>query len=227
MPTRTQQGDILSIAYLSHGDTKHIALFPANPEECFYLTVEAFDLTERFQTPVFVVSDLDIGMNDWMCNRFAWDDAYRPDRGQVLGPAELDRVQKFSRYLDTDGDGIAARTLPGAHPRGGYFTRGSGHDKNAAYTEDSAEYLEVVDRLARKLETASTAVPAPEVHNQSDASAADIGIISIGGCHSAVLEALDRLRASGQSVDYMRIRAFPFASSVRSFIDAHERCYVV
>jgi len=227
MPTRTQQGDILSIAYLSHGDTKHIALFPANPEECFYLAVEAFDLTERFQTPVFVVSDLDIGMNDWMCNRFAWDDAYRPDRGKVLGPAELDRVQKFSRYLDTDGDGIAARTLPGAHPRGGYFTRGSGHDKNAAYTEDSAEYLEVVDRLARKLETAATAVPAPEVHNQSDAAAADIGIISIGGCHSAVLEALDRLRASGQSVDYMRIRAFPFASSVRAFIDAHERCYVV
>jgi 2-oxoglutarate ferredoxin oxidoreductase subunit alpha len=227
MPTRTQQGDILSIAYLSHGDTKHIALFPANPEECFYLTVEAFDLAERFQTPVFVVSDLDIGMNDWMCNKFAWDDAYRPDRGKVLGPAELDRVQKFSRYLDTDGDGIAARTLPGAHPRGGYFTRGSGHDKNAAYTEDSAEYLEVVDRLARKLETASTAVPAPELHNQSDAAAAEIGIISLGGCHSAVLEALDRLRAAGHSVDYMRIRAFPFASSARAFIDAHERCYVV
>jgi 2-oxoglutarate ferredoxin oxidoreductase subunit alpha len=227
MPTRTQQGDILSIAYLSHGDTKHIALFPANPEECFYLAVEAFDLTERFQTPVFVVSDLDIGMNDWMCNKFAWDDDYRPDRGKVLGPAELDRVQKFSRYLDTDGDGIAARTLPGTHPRGGYFTRGSGHDKNAAYTEDSADYLEVVDRLARKLETAATAVPAPELHNQSDTAAADIGIISLGGCHSAVLEALDRLRTAGHSVDYMRIRAFPFASSVRAFIDAHERCYVV
>ena len=227
MPTRTQQGDLLSIAYLSHGDTKHIALFPANPEECFYLAVQAFDLAERFQTPVFVVSDLDIGMNDWMCNKFAWDDAYRPDRGKVLGPAELDRVQKFSRYLDVDGDGIAARTLPGAHPRGGYFTRGSGHDKNAAYTEDSAEYLEVVDRLTRKLATAANAVPAPEMHNQSEGVAAEIGIISVGGCHSAVLEAIDRLRAAGQSVDYMRIRAFPFPASVRSFIDAHERCYVV
>ncbi|HVE34101.1 MAG TPA: 2-oxoacid:acceptor oxidoreductase subunit alpha [Gemmatimonadaceae bacterium] len=227
MPTRTQQGDLLSIAYLSHGDTKHIALFPANPEECFYLAVDAFDLAERFQTPVFVVSDLDIGMNDWMCKRFTWDDSYRPDRGKVLGPAELDRVQKFSRYLDTDGDGIAARTLPGAHPRGGYFTRGSGHDKNAAYTEDSAEYLEVVDRLARKLATAANEVPAPDFHNQSAGAAAEIGIISVGGCHSAVLEALDRLRANGHSADYMRIRAFPFASSVREFIDAHERCYVV
>jgi 2-oxoglutarate/2-oxoacid ferredoxin oxidoreductase subunit alpha len=227
MPTRTQQGDLLSIAYLSHGDTKHIALFPANPEECFHLAVEAFDLAERFQTPVFVVSDLDIGMNDWMCKRFTWDDAYRPDRGKVLGPAELDRVQKFARYTDVDGDGIAARTLPGAHPRGGYFTRGSGHDKNAAYTEDSAEYLEVVDRLARKLATAATEVPAPELHNQSDSVAGDIGIISVGGCHSAMLEALDRLRAAGHSVDYMRIRAFPFGSSVRAFIEAHERCYVV
>ena len=227
MPTRTQQGDLLSIAYLSHGDTKHIALFPANPEECFYLAVNAFDLAERFQTPVFVVSDLDIGMNDWMCNKFSWDDSYRPDRGKVLGPAELDRVQKFSRYLDVDGDGVAARTLPGAHPRGGYFTRGSGHDKNAAYTEDSAEYLEVVDRLARKLVTAASAVPAPELHNQSDGDAAEIGIISVGGCHSAVLEALDRLRAAGHSVDYMRIRAFPFPPSVRDFIETHERCYVV
>ena len=152
---------------------------------------------------------------------------YRPDRGKVLGPAELDRVQKFSRYLDMDGDGIAARTLPGAHPRGGYFTRGSGHDKNAAYTEDSAEYLEVVDRLARKIATAATAVPAPELHNQSDKVAGEIGIISIGGCHAAVLEAVDMLRAAGDSVDYMRIRAFPFAPSVRAFIDAHERCYVV
>jgi len=227
MPTRTQQGDLLSIAYLSHGDTKHIALFPANPEECFYLAVNAFDLAERFQTPVFVVSDLDIGMNDWMCNKFSWDDSYRPDRGKVLGPAELDRVQKFARYTDVDGDGIAARTLPGAHPRGGYFTRGSGHDKNAAYTEDSAEYLEVVDRLSRKLATAATMVPAPEMHNQSEGTAGEIGIISLGGCHSAVLEALDRLRAAGHSADYMRIRAFPFPPSVKAFINAHERCYVV
>jgi 2-oxoglutarate ferredoxin oxidoreductase subunit alpha len=228
MPTRTQQGDLLSIAYLSHGDTKHIALFPANPEECFYLAADAFDLTERFQTPVFVVSDLDIGMNDWMCRRLVWDDARKPDRGKVLGAEELERIQKFSRYLDVDGDGIAARTLPGVHPRGGYFTRGSGHDKHAIYTEDSAAYQEVVDRLARKLETASHLVPSPELHLQSgNGTAAPTGIISIGGCHGAVLEAVDRLRAAGRSVDYMRIRAFPFAPSVKAFIEAHEPCYVV
>src|SRR4029079_16187486 len=132
-------------------------------------------------------------------------DGYRPDRGKVLGPAELDRGQQFARYTDVDGDRLAARTRPRAHPRGGYFTRGSGHDKNAAYTEDSAEYLEVVDRLARKLATAADEVPAPEFLNQSDSVAAEIGMISVGGCHSAILEALDRLRAAGHSVDYMRI----------------------
>jgi 2-oxoglutarate ferredoxin oxidoreductase subunit alpha len=228
MPTRTQQGDLLSIAYLSHGDTKHIALFPANPEECFYLGAQAFDLAERFQTPVFVVSDLDIGMNDWMCKRFTWDDAYRPDRGKVLGAEELEHIQRFSRYLDVDGDGIAARTYPGVSPRGGYFTRGSGHTKHATYTEDAAEYLEVVDRLSKKLETAAMAVPAPELNLQGgNGSAASIGIISLGGCHAAVLEAVDRLRSSGQSVDYMRLRAFPFPPSVRAFIEAHPRCYVV
>jgi 2-oxoglutarate ferredoxin oxidoreductase subunit alpha len=227
MPTRTQQGDLLSIAYLSHGDTKHIALFPANPEECFYLAVEAFNLSERFQTPVFVVSDLDIGMNDWMCSRLKWDDSYRPDRGKVLSADDLEKIQKFSRYADVDGDGIAARSLPGVHPRGGYFTRGSGHDKHAAYTEDSADYQEVVDRLARKLVTAASAVPAPEMHLESQTRAAEIGLVSIGGCHAAVLEAVDRLRRSGLSVDYMRIRAFPFAPSVRAFIESHERCFVV
>ena len=227
MPTRTQQGDLLSIAYLSHGDTKHIALFPANPEECFYLAVTAFDLAERFQTPVFVVSDLDIGMNDWMCPRLKWDDAYRPDRGKVLGDAELALLKRFSRYNDVDGDGIAARTLPGVSPRGGYFTRGSGHDKHAAYTEDSDEYQEVVDRLARKLATAATMVPAPEMHVESESRSAEVGIISLGGCHAAVLEAVDRLRGDGLSVDYMRIRAFPFPASVRAFIQAHTRCYVV
>ena len=228
MPTRTQQGDLLSIAYLSHGDTKHIALFPANPEECFYLSVEAFDLAERFQTPVFVVSDLDIGMNDWMCRRFKWDDNYKPDRGKVLTAAELDRIERFSRYHDTDGDGIAARTLPGVHPRGGYFTRGSGHTKHATYTEDSDEYQEVIDRLARKLDTASRAVPAPELYMEgNNGSSAPIGIISIGGCHGAVLEARDRLRAAGHAVDYMRIRAFPFAPSVKQFLESHPKCYVV
>ena len=227
MPTRTQQGDLLSIAYLSHGDTKHIVLFPANPEECFYLAAEAFNLTERFQTPVFVVSDLDIGMNDWMCARLEWDDSYRPDRGKVLSAEELEKIQKFSRYADSNGDGIAARSLPGVHPKGGYFTRGSGHDKHATYTEDAADYQEVVDRLARKLLTAASAAPAPEMHLESAQRTAEIGIVSIGGCHAAVLEAVDRLRHNGLSVDYMRIRAFPFAPSVRVFVESHERCFVV
>jgi 2-oxoglutarate/2-oxoacid ferredoxin oxidoreductase subunit alpha len=162
-----------------------------------------------------------------MCPTLKWDDSYRPDRGKVLDAHALERIQRFSRYFDIDGDGIAARTLPGTSPKGGYFTRGSGHDKHAIYTEDSDAYMEVVDRLARKLVTASTAVPAPEFHVQNDGGAADIGIISIGGCHAAVLEAVDRLRHDGRSVDYMRVRAFPFAASVREFIESHSRCYVV
>src|SRR6185503_5690042 len=227
MPTRTQQGDLLPIAYLSHGDTKHIALFPANPEECFYFAVAAFDLTERFQTPVFVVSDLDIGMNDWMCRKLAWDDRYRPDRGKVLGAEELEKVERFSRYLDVDGDGVAARSLPGVHPKGGYFTRGSGHTKHATYTEDAAEYQEVVDRLAKKLETASLHVPAPALDLQQEGATAPIGVISLGGCHGAVSEAVTRLRAEGLALDYMRLRAFPFPPSVKAFIEAHETVYVV
>ncbi len=227
MPTRTQQSDLLSVAYASHGDTKHIALFPANPEECFYLTVKAFDLSERFQTPVFVVSDLDIGMNDWMCRRLHWDDAYRPDRGKVIGAAELEQATaRFSRYLDRDGDGIAARSLPGVHSRGAYFTRGSGHDQHAAYTEDAAEYQEVMDRLTRKLATAARAVPAPEIDTQQGLSA-EIGIVSLGGTHAAVREAVDRLRERGIAVDYMRIIGFPFDAAVLAFLQAHPTCFVV
>jgi 2-oxoglutarate ferredoxin oxidoreductase subunit alpha len=230
MPTRTQQGDLLSIAYLSHGDTKHIALFPANPEECFYNAVQAFDLAERFQTPVFVVSDLDIGMNDWMCRKLAWDDGYRPDRGKVLGAEELEKLERFSRYQDggPNGDGIAPRSLPGVHPKGGYFTRGSGHTKHATYTEDAAEYREVVDRLVRKLETAALQVPAPEIALDSRGDGVPaIGLVSLGGCHGAVSEAVQRLRQWGERVDYMRIRAFPFAPSVRAFIESHTTCFVV
>jgi 2-oxoglutarate/2-oxoacid ferredoxin oxidoreductase subunit alpha len=223
MPTRTQQSDLLSIAYLSHGDTKHIALFPANPEECFSMAVEAFDLTERFQTPVFVVSDLDIGMNDWMTRRLQWDDSFTPDRGKVLGADELEAIEKFARYTDADGDGIAARSLPGVHAKGAYFTRGSGHTKDATYTEDAFEYCEVMTRLKKKLATAAMEVPAPEVHGRGS----DVGIISIGGCHAAVREAVDLLRAGGVSVDYMRIRAFPFGPGVAEFIESHDRCFVV
>jgi 2-oxoglutarate ferredoxin oxidoreductase subunit alpha len=244
MPTRTQQADLLSIAYLSHGDTKHIALFPWSPEECFYFAVKAFDLAERFQTPVFVVSDLDIGMNDWMCPRLTWDDGYQPDRGKVLTAEELEGLKtRFSRYLDVDGDGIAARSLPGVHAKGAYFTRGSGHDKHAAYTEDSAEYQEVVDRLSRKLAGAAEALPAAEIrwaggggrkaeYPESLPSAlrpppSEVGIVTLGGCHAAVVEAIEKLRAQGVQADYMRIRAFPFARAVRDFIEAHERCFVV
>jgi 2-oxoglutarate ferredoxin oxidoreductase subunit alpha len=224
MPTRTQQADLISMAYASHGDTKHIILFPSNPEDCFTLGPVAFDLAERFQTPVFVASDLDIGMNDWMCRRLSWDDSYRPDRGKVLGPAELEHVKKFSRYLDVDGDGIAARTLPGSHPAGGYFVRGSGHDKHGAYTEDSDAYQEVVDRLRRKFATAAESVPAPEIRRQAGA---DVGIVSLGGTHNAVLEAIDRLRDQGVTADYMRIRAFPFGARVREFLDTYSTVFVV
>jgi len=224
MPTRTQQADLLSIAYASHGDTKHIALFPANPEECFYMATEAFDLAERFQTPVFVVSDLDIGMNDWMCKRLTWDDNYRPDRGKVLSAEEVAALPKFSRYVDVEGDGIAPRTLPGVHPKGAYFTRGSGHDRHGAYTEDAAAYRDVVDRLAKKLALAAEVVPAPEIVTQPNA---EIGIVSLGGCHAAVTEALDRLRDQGVACDYLRVRAFPFAASITEFLKSHSQIFVV
>ncbi|NJD19437.1 MAG: 2-oxoacid:acceptor oxidoreductase subunit alpha, partial [Gemmatimonadetes bacterium] len=164
MPTRTQQGDLILTAYASHGDAKHIALYPADPKECFEFAVAAFDLAERFQTPVFLISDLDIGMNDWVIPRLEWDDAYRPDRGKVLSAEELEKAKSFFRYLDVDGDGIPYRTLPGEHPKGAYFTRGSGHDKYGRYTEDDAAYVEVVDRIARKVASAADRVPAPEVH---------------------------------------------------------------
>jgi 2-oxoglutarate ferredoxin oxidoreductase subunit alpha len=224
MPTRTQQGDLLLAAYASHGDTKHIVLFPANPEECFYFAVQAFDLAERFQTPVFMLSDLDIGMNDWLTPRLRWDDAYRPDRGKALDASALERIQKFHRYLDVDGDGIAARTLPGVHPKGSYFTRGSGHNKFGGYTEDSAEYVEVMERLARKLKNAAAALPAPEIRRTEGA---ELGIVTVGGCRAAVLEAVDRLQEQGVRLDYMRVRGFPFAEPVREFLAQHELNFVV
>ena len=224
MPTRTQQADLMSLAYASHGDTKHIILFPCNPEECFYMSVQAFDIADRFQTPVFVASDLDIGMNDWMCKRLTWDDSFRPDRGKCLTADELESVKKFSRYVDAEGDGIAARSLPGVHGHGAYFVRGSGHDKHGTYTEDADAYQEVVDRLARKLKLAATAIPAPEVRN---VAGAEVGIVSLGGCHAAVLEAIDRLSAMGIAADYMRVKAFPFGPQVREFLDAHPMNFVV
>ena len=224
MPTRTQQADLFSLAYASHGDTKHLIVFPANPGEAFEMSVQAFDLAERFQTPVFVATDLDIGMNDWMVKRFQWDDSYRPDRGKVLDAAALEKIQKFSRYLDADGDGIAARTLPGVGGKGAYFVRGSGHDKHAAYTEDSDAYQELVDRLKRKFEGAATAVPAPVFTRQAGA---EIGLVTIGGCDAAVREAADRLAEQGLAVNVMRIRGFPFSAEVKAFVDEHERVFVI
>jgi 2-oxoglutarate ferredoxin oxidoreductase subunit alpha len=224
MPTRTQQADLLSLAYASHGDTKHLVLFPADPRECFEMAVQSFDLAERFQTPVFVASDLDIGMNDWMVKRFTWDDSYRPDRGKVLDAEALAQVQKFSRYLDVDGDGIAARTLPGVGGKGAYFVRGSGHDKHAAYTEDSDAYQEVVDRLKRKFAHAAEAMPAPAIRRRAGA---EVGLVTIGGCDAAVREAADRLEGQGIAVDVMRIRGFPFGAEVAAFLGEHEHTFVI
>jgi len=224
MPTRTQQGDLLLCAYASHGDTRHICLYPADPGECFTMAVQAFDLAERYQTPVFVLSDLDIGMNDWVCRKFEWDDSYRPDRGKVLDAETLEKMDAFYRYLDTDGDGIAARSLPGVHPRGAYFTRGSGHDRYGRYTEDSDAYRDVMDRIARKVDGAADAVPAPVLRRKDNAK---YGFISLGGCDAAVREAQDYLAARGVPVDYMRVRGFPFPASVEEFIRGHERCFVI
>ncbi|MBV8853416.1 MAG: hypothetical protein JOY91_08440, partial [Sinobacteraceae bacterium] len=210
-------------AYASHGDTRHVCLYPANPEECFYLAAQAFDLTERLQTPVLVLSDIDIGMNDWMCRELKWDDSYHPDRGKILGKDEVLRLEKFYRFLDKDGDGIPYRTLPGVHPKAAYFARGSGHTQYGVYTEDSVEYQIVLDRLLKKWETAKQLVPQPLI----DGTHNKLGLVSVGSCDGAVLEALDVLRGTGVQIDYMRVRAFPFGEEVERFLAAHELLFVV
>jgi 2-oxoglutarate ferredoxin oxidoreductase subunit alpha len=224
MPTRTQQCDLMSAAYASHGDTKQVCLYPSNPEECFYMAVQAFDLAERLQTPVLVLSDLDIGMNDWMCRELKWDDAWQPDRGKVLGKEELEKMDKFYRYLDKDEDGIPYRTFPGVHRKGAYFTRGSGHTQLGTYTEDSAEYQIVLDRLTRKFQTAKRYVPRPVIEQDPRT---DIAIVSIGSSDGAVHEALDILRARGVPMNYMRVRAFPFSEEVEKFLAEHRLLFIV
>jgi 2-oxoglutarate ferredoxin oxidoreductase subunit alpha len=224
MPTRTQQCDVMACAYASHGDTRHVCLYPANPEECFYMAAQAFDLAERLQTPVFVLSDIDIGMNDWMCKELHWDDAWRPDRGKVLDKEALLKLEKFHRFFDQDGDGIAARTLPGVHPKGAYFTRGSGHSQYGGYTEDSHEYQIVLDRLLRKWDTAKTLVPRALIDTTAGA---EIGIVSLGSCDGAIREALGVLRAQDVHVDYMRVRGFPFGAEVEQFLAQHRLLFVV
>jgi 2-oxoglutarate ferredoxin oxidoreductase subunit alpha len=225
MPTRTQQCDLLLAAYASHGDTRHVLLFPANPEECFYMAAQSFDLAERLQTPVMVLLDLDIGMNDWMCPSLEWDDNYQPDRGKVLSREEIEKLEKFQRYLDKDGDGIPYRTLPGVHRKGAYFTRGSGHNQFGGYTEDAHDYQVVLDRLRRKFDTAKTLVPKPIFEGRNSH---DIGVISVGSCDGAVREALDTLkRRGGIQADYMRVRGFPFGQEVEEFLAAHTTIFVV
>ncbi|MGC9158180.1 MAG: 2-oxoacid:acceptor oxidoreductase subunit alpha [Terracidiphilus sp.] len=225
MPTRTQQADLLSAAFLSHGDTKHILLLPGSVKECYELTIEAFDLAERLQTPVFVLSDLDLGMNDWMSEPFEYP--RKPlDRGKVLSAEDVERMGGFARYRDVDGDGIGWRTLPGTrHPQASYFTRGSGHNDAALYTEKPGEYQEVMDRLARKFEHARTLVPAPVTVKNEGAKA---GFIAFGSTDCALRESLDQIRKRyGQQVDYLRVRAYPFAPAVLDFVAGHERVYVV
>jgi len=225
MPTRTSQADLLSTAFLSHGDTKHIILLPGSVKECFELAYDAFDLAERLQTPVFVLSDLDLGMNNWMSDPFAYPQ--KPlDRGKVLTAEDLNRLGGFARYRDVDGDAIGWRTLPGTrHPKAAYFTRGSGHNDAAVYTEKPDEYVEVMERLLRKFEKARKLVPAPVVIKDGTSK---IGFLAFGSTDFALRESLDQIKAGyGLDVDYMRIRAYPFAHEIHDFVASHERIYVV
>jgi 2-oxoglutarate ferredoxin oxidoreductase subunit alpha len=225
MPTRTSQADLLSTAFLSHGDTKHIVLLPGNVKECFELGCMAFDLAERLQTPVFVLTDLDLGMNNWMSDPFVYPE--KPlDRGKVLTKEDLDKLGGFARYRDVDGDAIGWRTLPGTdHPKAAYFTRGSGHNDAAGYTEKPDEYVEVMDRLLRKFESARKLVPAPVVVKNG---ASKVGFIAYGTTDFALRESMDQIKKEyGKEVDYMRIRAYPFAHEIHDFVASHERVYVV
>ncbi len=226
MPTRTQQSDIISCAYASHGDTRHVLLFPADPAECFEFAIEAFDLAERVQTPIIVMSDLDIGMNDWTTRPLAMDPDRRFDRGKVLDADGLDAVERFGRYLDVDGDGIPYRTWPGTHPeKGAFFSRGTSHDEYAGYTEDGTVNVRVMERLLRKFDTARSLVPAP-VYGQ-DTLGATLGLIHFGSTGAAIPEALEMLTNRRIHVDSMRLRSFPFPTEVADFIRAHEKVFVV
>jgi 2-oxoglutarate ferredoxin oxidoreductase subunit alpha len=226
MPTRTQQSDILACAHASHGDTRHVLLLPADPRECFDFAAQALDLADRLQTPVFVMLDLDIGMQDWLVEPLAWDDARKMDRGKVMSAAELDAGRDFGRYLDVDGDGIPYRTYPGTHAaKGSYFTRGTTKDRYARYTEEGPAYVDNMQRLLRKFETAKTLLPKPVIE------AADVpttaGVIWFGSTGAAMAEALAELAHQGVHVDRMRLRGFPFDDAVADFIAAHEHVFVV
>ena len=238
LPTRTAQSDLLSTAFLSHGDTKHPILLPASVGECYEFAMTAFDVAERLQTPVFVLSDLDLGMNHWISDPFPYPEKL-PDRGKVLSKEDLDRLGSFSRYKDVEGDGIGYRTLPGTpHPSAAWFARGSGHNEHAQYSERPEDYVQNMDRLNRKWETARGVVPAPVLHPSTPTAGApgtpehsqnaDVGIIAFGSSHWAVVETLDQLRQEQEiAADYLRVRAYPFSSALDEFIAAHRRVYVV
>jgi len=225
MPTRTSQADLLSVAFLSHGDTKHVVLLPGSVKECFDFGYAAFDLAERLQTPIFVLSDLDLGMNNWMSDPFVYP-AKPLDRGKILTAEDLKRMGTFGRYEDVDGDGIGYRTLPGTdHPKAAYFTRGSGHNAKAGYTEKPEEYVEVMERLTRKFETARHMVPEPVVVRNGFSP---VGIVAYGTSDFAITEAMDELKKGyNYDVDYLRVRAYPFSDSLHEFVASHERIYVV
>jgi 2-oxoglutarate ferredoxin oxidoreductase subunit alpha len=226
MPTRTQQSDILEGAYASHGDTKHVLLFPSTPKECFEMTAESFDLAEGLQTPVIVMTDLDLGMNDHMTPPLVWDDKRQYKRGKVLDADALEKIEKFGRYLDVDKDGITYRTIPGTHPsKGSFFTRGTSRDEFAVYTEDSDAYQRNMDRLMRKWDTAKNMVPAPQLYQKQNKS--ENGILFFGTSQYAAEEAMDILDSQGKPVDAIRIKAFPFNKTVENFINSHKRVFVI
>ena len=225
LPTRTSQADLLSVAFLSHGDTKHVVLLPGSVKECYEFGYSAFDLAERIQTPVFVLSDLDLGMNNWMSEPFNYPE--KPlDRGKVLTAADLEKLGGFERYKDVDGDGVGYRTLPGTrHPKAAYFTRGTGHNDAAGYSEKPEDYISGMERLARKFENARALVPGPVTFKDGTSK---IGVIAYGSSDFAIRESMDQIKKEyGQDVDYMRIRAYPFAHEIHDFVASHERVYVV
>ncbi|MEL0022557.1 MAG: hypothetical protein VW709_22070, partial [Rickettsiales bacterium] len=226
MPTRTQQSDIISCAYASHGDTKHVLLFPSDPTEVFDFAIKGFDLSDRLQTPIIVMSDLDLGMNDWTTAPFKIDETTEFDRGKVLNARQLDEIKEFGRYLDVDGDGIPYRTYPGTHPeKGAFFTRGTSHDEYARYTEDGKVNERVMRRLSRKFDTAKTLLPGP-VFGQAN-QGATLGLIHFGTTAIAIPEAMELLAERKIHLDTMRVRAFPFSREVEDFIKSHEKVFVV
>lgn len=224
MPTRTQQSDILAAAYASHGDTRHVLLFPSDPKDCFDMMIDGFDLAERLQTPVIIMSDLDLGMNDHVSEPLLWDDSRKYDRGKVLSAADLDKMQDWGRYLDIDGDGVCYRTYPGTHPsKGAYFTRGSSHNEYATYTEEGATYERIMNRLLTKWETAKTLVPQPEIRE----AGSKIGVIYYGTSTHAVMEALELLKTKKISMNTLRLKAFPFQQEVKDFINRCQSVFVI